>query len=42
MTAGATVAEVAMYFLPGPGFPILIIGLALLITGLAMTAAARR
>lgn len=40
--APLTMAGVAMYFLPGPGFPVLIIGLALLITGLAMTAATRR
>ncbi|MFJ6784725.1 hypothetical protein [Streptomyces yangpuensis] len=29
----------AMYVLPGPGFPLLVIGLSLLITGLAMAAA---
>ncbi|GGP98627.1 hypothetical protein GCM10010215_25400 [Streptomyces virginiae] len=40
--APLTLAGVAMYFLPGPGFPVLIIGLALLIPGLAMTAAGRR
>ncbi|WP_327322582.1 hypothetical protein OG735_08875 [Streptomyces sp. NBC_01210] len=40
--APLTLAGVAMYFLPGPGVPVLIIGLSLLITGLAMTAAARR
>lgn len=40
--APLTLAGVAMYFLPGPGVPVLIIGLALLITGLAMTAAGRR
>ncbi|MDJ0382129.1 PGPGW domain-containing protein [Streptomyces sp. G-G2] len=40
--APLTLAGVAMYFLPGPGFPVLIIGLALLITGLVMTASARR
>ncbi|MDX2394958.1 MULTISPECIES: PGPGW domain-containing protein [unclassified Streptomyces] len=40
--APLTVAGVAMYFLPGPGFPLLIIGLALLITGIAMTASTRR
>ncbi|MFB6578518.1 hypothetical protein ACFCYC_14005 [Streptomyces sp. NPDC056402] len=32
----------AMYFMPGPGFPILVIGLALLVTGLVMTAAGNR
>ncbi|MET8406495.1 hypothetical protein [Streptomyces sp900116325] len=37
-----TLAGAAMYFLPGPDFPVLIIGLALLITGLVMTAAGRR
>ncbi|MFF9981270.1 hypothetical protein [Streptomyces erythrochromogenes] len=40
--APLTVAGVAMYFLPGPGFPVLVIGLALLVTGLAMTFAGRR
>ena len=40
--APLTLAGVVMYFLPGPGFPVLIIGLALLATGLAMTAARRR
>lgn len=39
--APLTLAGVAMYFLPGPGFPVLIIGLTLLITGLAMTAGRR-
>ncbi|WP_371591709.1 hypothetical protein [Streptomyces virginiae] len=37
-----TLAGVAMYFLPGPGFPFLVIGLSLLITGLAMLGAAAR
>ncbi|WP_405714117.1 hypothetical protein OG264_33035 [Streptomyces xanthophaeus] len=40
--APLTVTGVAMHFLPGPGFPFLIIGLALLVTGLAMAASARR
>lgn len=40
--APLTLAGVAMYFLPGPGFPVLIIGLALLVTGLVMAAAGRR
>ncbi|WP_405421719.1 hypothetical protein [Streptomyces erythrochromogenes] len=40
--APVTVAGVAMYFLRGPGFPLLVIGLALLITGLVMAASARR
>ncbi|MCX5309019.1 hypothetical protein OG304_37185 [Streptomyces sp. NBC_00160] len=40
--APLTLAGVAMHFLPGPGFPFLIIGLALLVTGLAMVASARR
>ncbi|MEU6756775.1 PGPGW domain-containing protein [Streptomyces sp. NPDC046685] len=40
--APLTVAGAAMYFLPGPGFPVLVTGLALLITGHAMTLAARR
>ncbi|USQ85644.1 hypothetical protein NFX46_18880 [Streptomyces phaeoluteigriseus] len=39
--APLTLAGVAMYFLPGPGLPVLIIGLALLITGLAMAVARR-
>lgn len=39
--APLTLAGVAMYFLPGPGFPVLVIGLALLMTGLAMIAASR-
>ncbi|MFG2949300.1 hypothetical protein [Streptomyces adustus] len=30
-----------MYFLPGPGLPVLIIGLALLLTGLVMAVSAR-
>ncbi|MFI8363381.1 hypothetical protein ACIGD1_24825 [Streptomyces sp. NPDC085612] len=37
-----TLAGAAMYFLPGPGFPVLLAGLALLVTGLVMAAAARR
>ncbi|MFI1066627.1 hypothetical protein ACH4TC_32660 [Streptomyces spororaveus] len=37
-----TVAGVAMYFLPGPGVPVLMIGLSLLVTGLVMAAAGRR
>ncbi|MCX4776836.1 MULTISPECIES: PGPGW domain-containing protein [Streptomyces] len=40
--APLTLAGVALYFLPGPGFPILVIGLALLVTGLAMAAAGHR
>ncbi|MEN8656148.1 PGPGW domain-containing protein [Streptomyces sp. 21So2-11] len=40
--APLTVAGVAMYFLPGPGTPVLITGLALLVTGLVMALAARR
>ncbi|MFD9302591.1 hypothetical protein ACFWCB_07850 [Streptomyces sp. NPDC060048] len=45
--APLTLAGVALHFLPGPGFPVLVfpvlvIGLALLITGLVMAAAARR
>lgn len=39
--APLTLAGVAMYFLPGPGVPVLIIGLSLLITGLIMAAAGR-
>ncbi|MET7495642.1 hypothetical protein [Streptomyces sp900116325] len=35
-----TLVGAAMYFLPGPDFPVLIIGLALLITGLVMQPAA--
>jgi hypothetical protein len=35
-------AGAAMYVLPGPGFPILAIGLAALITGFIMIAATRR
>nr|WP_079148033.1 PGPGW domain-containing protein [Streptomyces agglomeratus] len=31
-----------MYFLPGPGVPVLIIGLSLLATGLVMATAGRR
>ncbi|WP_351230032.1 hypothetical protein [Streptomyces sp. NPDC002133] len=43
-TAGAplTLAGAAMYVLPGPGFPVLVIGLAALTTGLIMIAATRR
>ncbi|MFI1154338.1 hypothetical protein [Streptomyces sp. NPDC020817] len=37
-----TLAGVAMYLLPGSGFPLLVIGLSLLITGLAMLGAARK
>ncbi|MCC0100752.1 hypothetical protein K7B10_39590 [Streptomyces flavotricini] len=37
-----TLAGVAMYVLPGSGFPLLVIGLSLLITGLAMLGAARK
>ena len=37
-----TLAGVALYVLPGPGFPFLVIGLSLLITGLAMLGAARK
>lgn len=37
-----TAAGVAMYFLPGPGVPVLTIGLSLLVTGLVMAAAGRR
>ncbi|MEW2585604.1 hypothetical protein [Streptomyces virginiae] len=37
-----TVAGTAMCFLPGPGSPVLVIGLAVLFTGLAMAAAGRR
>ncbi|MER5215442.1 hypothetical protein ABT063_34105 [Streptomyces sp. NPDC002838] len=42
--AGAplTLAGAAMYVLPGPGLPVLAIGLAALITGLVMIAATRR
>ncbi|MGX1548067.1 PGPGW domain-containing protein [Streptomyces adustus] len=39
--APVTLAGVAMYFLPGPGLPVLIIGLALLLTGLVMAVSAR-
>ncbi|MET9852104.1 hypothetical protein ABZY57_03975 [Streptomyces sp. NPDC006450] len=42
MGAPLTLAGAAMYFLPGPGFPVLIIGLSLLLTGLAMAAAGHR
>ncbi|MEH0419960.1 hypothetical protein [Streptomyces sp. B21-083] len=37
--APLTLAGALMYVLPGPGFPVLVIGLALLITGLVMVAA---
>ncbi|MEU3090312.1 PGPGW domain-containing protein [Streptomyces massasporeus] len=37
-----TAAGAALYVLPGPGFPVLVIGLAALTTGLVMAAADRR
>jgi hypothetical protein len=37
-----TLAGAAMYFLPGPGVPVLVIGLSLLVTRLVMAAAGRR
>jgi hypothetical protein len=37
-----TLAGALMYVLPGPGFPVLVIGLVTLITGLVMTATTRR
>ncbi|MGW5345085.1 hypothetical protein [Streptomyces sp. NPDC004050] len=37
--APVTLAGVVFYLLPGPGFPLLVIGMALLITGLVMIAA---
>ncbi|MFJ5811977.1 hypothetical protein [Streptomyces sp. NPDC093093] len=37
-----TLVSVALYVLPGPGFPFLVVGLSLLITGLAMLGAARK
>ncbi|APU43367.1 hypothetical protein [Streptomyces sp. TN58] len=40
--APVTLAGVAMYFLPGPGSPVLVMGLALLVTGLVMAASVRR
>lgn len=40
--APLALAGVAMYLLPGPGVPVLIIGLALLTTGIVMAAAGRR
>ncbi|MFD3825670.1 hypothetical protein [Streptomyces sp. NPDC058625] len=42
--AGAllALAGAAMYVLPGPGLPFLVIGLAALITGLVVIAATRR
>ncbi|MEW2325349.1 PGPGW domain-containing protein [Streptomyces griseoincarnatus] len=43
-TAGTalTLAGALMYVLPGPGFPVLVIGLAALITGLVMAATTLR
>ncbi|MGG7569262.1 hypothetical protein [Streptomyces sirii] len=43
-TAGAplALARAAMYVLPGPSFPILVIGLAALATGLVVIVATRR
>ncbi|MEU9279704.1 hypothetical protein [Streptomyces sp. NPDC048341] len=40
--APLTLAGALMYVLPGPGFPVLVIGLAVLITGLVMVAAGHR
>ncbi|MBG0852765.1 hypothetical protein I2W78_13180 [Streptomyces spinoverrucosus] len=37
-----TAAGAAMYVLPGPGFPVLVVGLAALTTGLVMAAAGHR
>ncbi|MFJ6484576.1 MULTISPECIES: hypothetical protein [unclassified Streptomyces] len=37
-----TLAGVALYVLPGPGFPFLVIGLSLLLTGLAMLGTTRK
>jgi hypothetical protein len=37
-----TLAGALMYVLPGPGFPVLVIGVALLITGLVMAATGHR
>ncbi|MFF5701030.1 hypothetical protein ACFY7H_00710 [Streptomyces sp. NPDC012794] len=36
--APTALAGVLLYVLPGPGFPVLVIGLAFLVTGLAMLA----
>jgi hypothetical protein len=40
--APLTLAGALMYVLPGPGFPVLVIGMALLATGLVMAAASRQ
>ncbi|MEU8943605.1 hypothetical protein OHU17_37995 (plasmid) [Streptomyces goshikiensis] len=40
--APLTLAGVAIHFLSGPGVPVLVTGLSLLITGLVMAAAGRR
>ncbi|MFF7647408.1 hypothetical protein [Streptomyces canus] len=37
-----TLAGALMYVLPGPGLPVLVIGMALLITGLVMAATGQR
>jgi hypothetical protein len=37
-----TLAGALMYVLPGPGLPVLVIGVALLITGLVMAATGHR
>ncbi|CAL9671540.1 hypothetical protein SUDANB15_07431 (plasmid) [Streptomyces sp. enrichment culture] len=37
-----TLAGALMYVLPGPGLPVLVIGLTTLIAGLVMTATTRR
>lgn len=37
-----TLAGVAVYVLPGPGFPLLVIGLSLLVTGLVMLGSGER
>ncbi|MET8576104.1 hypothetical protein [Streptomyces sp. NPDC005012] len=37
-----TLAGAAMHVLPGPGLPVLVIGLAALVTGLVLIATARR
>lgn len=39
--APVTLAGVVFHLLPGPGFPLLVVGTALLITGLVMIAAER-
>lgn len=39
--ARLALAGVAVHFLPGPGFPFVIVGLVLFITGLVMAAAHR-